>query len=53
MELYDTAATSMDVERIILQRLKYMHRDPHHAKEEVLEGENVYKVTINVEEMEG
>jgi hypothetical protein len=51
MILYDTAYTSLVVEQYILKLLGFYKR-LQDAKDEKSPGENIYKVTIEVEELD-
>jgi hypothetical protein len=49
--IYDSAATSIDVERFILQQLEFF-KTPREALDFSLPGENVYRISIEVEQVE-
>lgn len=51
MVIFDSAATSMDVERFILQQLGY-YKTAREALDFSLAGENVYRISIEVEQVE-
>lgn len=51
MTIFDSAATSMDIERFILQQLE-MFKTPKEALDASIKGENIYRITIEVEQCE-